>query len=87
MKVGNFVSISDAIVNLPFAIGAVTTQPENTNQISTERSFVGNSMFTRTVWLPRPVDSDNVAAKLDDGILTITVPKAQDKASVVVPVQ
>jgi HSP20 family molecular chaperone IbpA len=48
---------------------------------------VRDSSFTRTVWLPRPVDGNNVAAKLDDGVLTITVNKMEDKASVVVPVQ
>ncbi|KAG6830021.1 hypothetical protein H0H92_002549 [Tricholoma furcatifolium] len=56
------------------------------NQISSERTFVNNTTFRRTVWLPRPVDSEDVAAKLDHGILTITVKKAQDKESIVVPV-
>ncbi|KIP05360.1 hypothetical protein PHLGIDRAFT_92252 [Phlebiopsis gigantea 11061_1 CR5-6] len=65
---------------------AVTTPPEST-QISSERSFVGTSTFTRTVWLPRRVDPNNVSAKLDDGVLTVTIPKAQDPGSVEVPVQ
>jgi HSP20 family protein len=43
--------------------------------------------FTRTVLLPRPVDSDNVAAKLEDGILRLTLNKAEDKASVAVKVE
>ncbi|KAK0464560.1 HSP20-like chaperone [Desarmillaria tabescens] len=55
--------------------------------ISAERQFWSNSSFTRTVWLPRPVDSSGVSAQLKDGVLTVTVPKAEDKASVVVPVQ
>ncbi|KIY48593.1 HSP20-like chaperone [Fistulina hepatica ATCC 64428] len=58
---------------------------EAPSQLSTERSFVGQ--FTRTLWLPRPVDASNVQAKLNDGVLTITVPKAEDKASVVIPVE
>jgi len=65
---------------------AVANAPEQ-NQISTERSFAGSASFTRTVWLPRPVDAQNVSAKLDHGILTVTVPKAQDPASVQVPVE
>ncbi|THH27987.1 hypothetical protein EUX98_g6200 [Antrodiella citrinella] len=65
---------------------AVATTPAQ-NEISTERSFVGSSTFTRTVWLPRQVDSDNVSAKLNDGILTVTIAKADDPASVSVPVQ
>lgn len=69
---------------------ALVAKTETTgHQISTERSlkFVHDSSFTRTVWLPRPVDGNNVAAKLDDGVLTVTVNKMEDKASVVVPVQ
>ena len=64
----------------------VTSAPEST-QISAERSFVGTSTFTRTVWLPRRVDPSNVSAKLSDGVLTVTIPKAQDADSVEVPVQ
>ncbi|KDQ25778.1 hypothetical protein PLEOSDRAFT_1090145 [Pleurotus ostreatus PC15] len=67
------------------AVASQPTQPSG-NQISTERMFTGSSTFTRTVWLPRPVDTQNVAAKLDDGILTIRVQKAEDKASVSIPI-
>ncbi|KAI0785260.1 HSP20-like chaperone [Abortiporus biennis] len=65
---------------------AVTTAPTG-NQLTTERSFVGSSTFTRTVWLPRPIDSSNVSATLNDGVLTVKVPKAEDKGSVSIPVQ
>ncbi|KAJ7670213.1 HSP20-like chaperone [Mycena rosella] len=62
------------------------TAGEVSTQISTERSVIGN--FSRTVLLPRPVDSDKVAAKLEDGILRITLNKAaEDKASVSVLVE
>ncbi|EMD39969.1 hypothetical protein CERSUDRAFT_112203 [Gelatoporia subvermispora B] len=60
---------------------------EEQNQISSERSFTGSSTFTRTVWLPRPVDAKNVSAKLDHGVLTLTVPKAQDSESVQINVE
>jgi len=63
---------------------APASQGEST-QISTERSVIGN--FSRTVILPRPVDSDNVAARLEDGILRITLAKAEDKGSVSVLVE
>ncbi|RDB14701.1 Small heat shock protein C4 [Hypsizygus marmoreus] len=56
-------------------------------QISTERTFVSNATFRRTVWLPRPVDASNVTANLDHGVLTINISKAEEKDSVVVPVQ
>ncbi|KAJ6508796.1 HSP20-like chaperone [Mycena sanguinolenta] len=61
------------------ASGKVSTQ------ISTERSAIGS--FSRTVLLPRPVDSSNVVAKLEDGILKLTLNKVEDKGSVVVKVE
>ncbi|KAI0086539.1 HSP20-like chaperone [Irpex rosettiformis] len=66
---------------------AVTTAGSEATQLTTERSFVGTSSFTRTVWLPRRVDSSNVSAQLKDGVLTLTIPKAEDPGSVEVPVQ
>ncbi|KAL1679100.1 HSP20-like chaperone [Schizophyllum commune] len=64
---------------------AVTKAADAPTQISTERTVFGN--FSRTVWLPRPVDASKVSAKLNDGILTVTVPKAEDKGSTVIPVE
>lgn len=43
--------------------------------------------FTRTVYLPRPVDGSRVTARLSDGVLTLTLPKVEDKATVKVDVQ
>ncbi|RPD62403.1 HSP20-like chaperone [Lentinus tigrinus ALCF2SS1-7] len=60
--------------------------PEQT-AISTERTFRGTSKFTRTVLLPQPVDSSKVTAKLSDGVLTVTIPKATDTGSVTVNVE
>lgn len=54
---------------------------EQSQPISTERHFAGTSTFTRTVWLPRPIDSSGVSAKLEDGVLTLTVPKAVEQGS------
>ncbi|KAK0487475.1 HSP20-like chaperone [Armillaria novae-zelandiae] len=69
------------------AASTEVTKTDSHNQISAERQIWSNSSFTRTVWLPRPVDSSGVSAQLKDGVLTVTIPKAEDKASVVVPVQ
>ena len=55
--------------------------PAEQSQISTERTFKGTSTFTRTVWLPHPIDSAGVKAKLEDGVLTLTVPKAVEQGS------
>ncbi|KAG8909873.1 hypothetical protein FRC00_009289 [Tulasnella sp. 408] len=46
-------------------------QPAPTQRWSTRSSF------ERTIWLPRPVDAQNVSAKLDHGILTLEIPKLQ----------
>ncbi|KAF8964229.1 HSP20-like chaperone [Flammula alnicola] len=64
----------------------LTKTDESATQISSERPFTRNVSFTRTVWLPRPVDAQNVSAKLENGVLTISVNKAEDKASTVVPI-
>jgi len=70
-----------------FTESATATKGEGSNQIAIERSFTGRSTFNRTVWLPRPVNGSNVVAKLEDGILTVTIPKAEDQASVRVPIE
>ncbi|KAG6910677.1 hypothetical protein DXG01_008721 [Tephrocybe rancida] len=68
------------------AVANAVASDDGGNQISSERTFTNNTAFRRTVWLPRPVDGQDVTAKLDHGILTITVKKAQDKGSVIIPV-
>ncbi|KAG6820180.1 hypothetical protein H0H93_004311 [Arthromyces matolae] len=84
---GESTKVAEAGADTSSAVTNAVATDEVGNQISSERSFVHNTSFRRTVWLPRPVDGEDVAAKLDHGILTITVKKAQDKGSVVVPVE
>ncbi|KAI0761967.1 HSP20-like chaperone [Trametes elegans] len=66
---------------------ALTTKQSESTALSTERVFSGTSSFTRTVVLPQPVDSSKVTAKLSDGVLTVTVPKAEDAGSVQINVE
>jgi HSP20 family molecular chaperone IbpA len=69
---------------------AVTKADQATTSISTERPgsvMTSSSSFSRTVWLPRVVDGNNVSAKLADGVLTVTIPKANDKASAKVTIE
>ncbi|KAF8073603.1 HSP20-like chaperone [Lyophyllum atratum] len=66
---------------------SVTTTDEGGNELPSERTFVGGATFRRTVWLPRPVDSKSVSASLDHGILKLTIKKADDKGSTVVPIE
>ncbi|KAF8645228.1 hypothetical protein AX16_008055 [Volvariella volvacea WC 439] len=62
------------------------TKGDTGQKISTERAYSENTTFTRTVWLPRPVDANNVNAKLENGVLNVTLGKAEDKGSVTIPV-
>ncbi|EDR13714.1 uncharacterized protein LACBIDRAFT_308997 [Laccaria bicolor S238N-H82] len=68
---------------------SITQVDETATNITTERpsSYTRNAVFSRTIWLPRPVDTQNVSAKLDHGVLTVTVKKSQDKESTVIPVE
>ena len=63
---------------------AVNEQP---SQLSVEREFSHNLHFTRTVWLPRSVDAQNVSARLENGVLTILARKAEDKTTTKVRIQ
>ncbi len=38
----------------------------------------GQGAFQRTIKLPAPVDADKVEASLADGVLTLTLPKAEE---------
>ena len=40
----------------------------------------GHGRFSRAFALPEPIDIDRVRADLKDGVLTITIPKAIDRA-------
>lgn len=55
-------------------------------QAVTYPPFRGNSTFTRTVWLPHPINTTGVKAKLEDGILTVRAPKLADQEAVKVTV-
>jgi len=43
----------------------------------TERAY---GAFTRTIQLPEGIDGDNIKARYKNGVLTVTVPKAQKPA-------
>ena len=41
------------------------------------RNEIHSGNFTRTIQLPHDVDSDNISAELKNGILRVTLPKAE----------
>lgn len=62
--------------------------PDTGNSATPSENIVeSKSTFTRTIWLPRPVDSSGVSAKLQDGMLTLTVPKREDAGAVRIAVE
>ncbi|KAF7797477.1 hypothetical protein EIP86_008674 [Pleurotus ostreatoroseus] len=72
---------TDAATPAPVEGSKEVAPTAQSNQISSERQFVGSTSFTRTVWLPRRADPERVSAKLNDGVLTVTIPKATDPGS------
>ncbi len=48
--------------------------PQNTNWHRRERA---RGQFSRTLTLPWPVDADKVEARLQDGVLTVKLPKCE----------
>jgi len=70
------------------AVSQTPPAGEFQNQQQPQQSIsTSSSRFTRSIWLPRPVDGSTVKAKLEHGILTLTIPKPHDKESVKVNVE
>jgi Hsp20/alpha crystallin family len=70
-----------------FVLVAKCASDDPATQLSVERDFVGSAQFTRTVWLPRPVDASKISGKLSDGILTLRAPKAEERDVVTVDIE
>lgn len=56
--------------------------PAETEKIFSERSSLTASNFIRRIWLPQTVDGAAMKAKLEDGLLTIQVPKSKEESRV-----
>ncbi|KAG8927533.1 hypothetical protein FRC00_002063 [Tulasnella sp. 408] len=62
------------------APGVPDTSKETTDtkkEPQTQPRWSTRSSFERKIWLPKPVDAQKVAARLENGILTLEVPKLQ----------
>jgi len=53
-----------------------TEEKRNEDEIRRQERFYGK--FQRTLTLPAPVAADKVKAQYQDGVLTVTVPKAEE---------
>jgi len=76
----------EQVVELP-ANGEAQEASPDSNEISVERESTGHTTFTRSITLPTQVDANNVSAKLADGVLTLTIPKAEEAGRVKIDVQ
>ncbi len=57
-------------------------QPREFESARFERVERGRGRFARTFALPQPVDASGVTADLQNGVLTVVVPKAEDRRRV-----
>ncbi len=55
-----------------------TRKPREGENVAYHRRERGTGEFTRVVTLPVNVDADKVKAALKDGVLTVTLPKAEE---------
>ncbi|KAG8816630.1 hypothetical protein FRC17_000258 [Serendipita sp. 399] len=49
-------------------------------QLTNDQDWSSTATFSRTVWLPTPIDSSTIKAKLEDGILTIKASSANHES-------
>ncbi|CUA71683.1 hypothetical protein RSOLAG22IIIB_04729 [Rhizoctonia solani] len=59
------------------------SEPTENKEVSKDapepkRTHEYRSIFSRTVWFPQAVDAKNAQAKLEDGILTLNIPKREE---------
>ncbi|PVF97188.1 HSP20-like chaperone [Serendipita vermifera] len=62
------------------AVAPSSNDSEKQVSTNTNASWSGSRTFTRTVWLPHAVNREGITAKLEDGILTIRAPRANQEA-------
>ena len=66
-----------AITGETLVIKGVKHPAANEDEVRFERRERGSGQFSRTIVLPDKVDSAKIEAKLDNGILTIRLPKSE----------
>lgn len=65
--------------NLVISVDKKTESEEHDEETCYLRREFSYSHFQRRMILPDIVDTDNISAKADNGILTITIPKREEK--------
>ncbi|KAG8693459.1 hypothetical protein FRC09_010492 [Ceratobasidium sp. 395] len=61
-----------------------TYTPKTTSEVVSQPEF--RSSFSRSFWLPQSVDSSKATAELEDGILTLRIPKREEPRGRRIPI-
>lgn len=79
------VSLNDGVLTVTAEIPQrVSEQKDGERVLLRERTW---GKFSRTLRLPNVIDGDNVEATYEDGLLTLTLPKAQHALPRTIPVK
>ena len=68
------VNLHDDFLTITAEIPETVVENENGRTLLRERHY---GKFSRRIRLPQPVNSDNVEAAYDNGVLTLTLPKSE----------
>ena len=80
------VSIEQSTLHIAGQFGNGIT-PQEAQQVTWYARGIGYGQFAQTVNLPVPVESDAARAEYENGILTLTLPKAEHARTKRIPVQ
>ena len=69
------IQIQNDMLTIDGEIPEQTTEKKNARSVMKERYY---GRFSRTIRLPQPVNRDKVEALLENGILTLTLPKSPE---------
>jgi HSP20 family protein len=77
------VSLNDDVLTVSGELTA-TTQPENSRALLQERVY---GKFSRSLRIPQAIIADQVEATIDNGVLTLTLPKSPETQPRQIPVR
>ena len=67
------VTIDDGLVTI-----AGSVHVEGTDEVGYVHRELGHGSFNRSFWLPTAIQADAATATFEDGLLTLTIPKAEE---------
>ncbi len=76
------ISLHDGVLTISGEVPQVTH--ENSRALVLERTY---GKFQRVIRLPQPIDASNVEANIENGVLTLTLPKTPEAQPRTIPVK